>query len=127
MEINAHAFRSTLPWIFPALEQRLGGAFDQDGFIVIYTSVVEDIALERQRDGIEITCWERFARTLAKVSALPSGEVESLAEELTRIHMSHVRAVTTAPVRRVEAIRLLAPHYRLGLLSNFDDAQCGRE
>jgi HAD superfamily hydrolase (TIGR01549 family) len=127
MEINGRAFRSTMPWIFPRLQQRLGTAFDQDRFITIYTDVMEEISLERQRDGIEITCWERFARTLAKIGTIDSSEAESLAEELTRIHMSQVRAVTTAPARRVDAIRLLAPHYRLGLLSNFDDAQCGRE
>jgi HAD superfamily hydrolase (TIGR01549 family) len=127
MEINGRAMRSTMPWIFPRLQQRLGDAFDQHGFISAYTGVIEEIALERQRDGIEITCWERFARTLARIDAVSSDEREALAEELTRIHMNQVRAVTTAPSLRVEAIRQLAPHYRLGLLSNFDDAQCGRE
>jgi HAD superfamily hydrolase (TIGR01549 family) len=126
-EINGRAMRSTMPWIFPRLRQRLGSAFDQDGFINIYTGVVEEIARERERDGIEITCWERFARTLAKINAVSSDEAEALAEELTRIHMDQVRAVTAAPRQRVEAIRQIAPHYRLGLLSNFDDAQCGRE
>ena len=127
MEINGRAMRTTMPWIFPRLQQRLGSAFDQGGFIDIYTGVVEEIALEREREGIEITCWERFVRTLARVSAVSPDEAEEFAEELTRIHMSQVRAVTTAPSQRVEAIRRLAPHYRLGLLSNFDDAQCGRE
>jgi putative hydrolase of the HAD superfamily len=127
MEINGRAMRTTMPWIFPRLQQRLGSAFDQRGFIDIYTVVLEEIALERDRDGIEITCWERFVRTLARVSAVPPDEAEELAAELTRIHMSQVRAVTAAPRERVEAIRQLAPHYRLGLLSNFDDAQCGRE
>jgi len=127
MEINGRAMRTTMPWIFPRLRRRLGSAFDQDGFIEIYTGVLEEIARERDRDGIEITCWERFVRTLARVSAVSPDEAEELAEELTRIHMSQVRAVTAAPSQRVEAIRRLAPHYRLGLLSNFDDAQCGRE
>jgi putative hydrolase of the HAD superfamily len=127
MEINGRAMRTTMPWIFPRLRQRLGSAFDQGGFIDTYTGVLEEIALERERDGIEITCGERFARTLARVSAVSPDEAEEFAEELTRIHMSQVRAVTTAPRERVEAIRRLAPHYRLGLLSNFDDAQCGRE
>lgn len=127
IEINGRAMRSTMPWIFPRLRQRFGSTFDQGGFIDIYTGVLEEIALERERDGIEITCWERFARTLARVSEVSSDEAEVFAEELTRIHMSQVRAVTAAPSQRVEAIRRLAPHYRLGLLSNFDDAQCGRE
>ena len=127
MEINGRAMRSTMPWIFPKLQQRLGSTFDLSGFIDIYTGVLDEITLERERDGIEITCQERFARTLARVSAVPSDEAEEFAEELTRIHMNQVRAVTTAPSQRVEAIRRLAPHYRLGLLSNFDDARCGRE
>jgi putative hydrolase of the HAD superfamily len=127
IEINGRAMRSTMPWIFPRLRQRLGDAFDQGNFIDIYTGVLEEIALERDRDGIEITCWERFVRTLARIAAVSPDQAEKLAEELTRIHMGQVRAVTAAPRERVEAIRRLAPHYRLGLLSNFDDAQCGRE
>jgi HAD superfamily hydrolase (TIGR01549 family) len=127
LEINGRAIRSTMPWVFPRLQQRLGSAFDRQDFISIYMSVIEEITLERERDGIEITCSERFARTLTRMTVLSSDEKAAFAEELTRLHMSHVRAVTTAPVRRVDAIRQLAPHYRLGLLSNFDDAQCGRE
>jgi HAD superfamily hydrolase (TIGR01549 family) len=127
MKINGREMRSTIPWVFPKLQQRLGSAFDQGGFIQIYTEVLEEIALERDRDGIEITCWERFLRTLARIDALAPDEARAFAEELTRLHMNQVRAVTTAPLERVEAIRCLAPHYRLGLLSNFDDARCGRE
>jgi putative hydrolase of the HAD superfamily len=41
--------------------------------------------------------------------------------------MDGVRKVTFAPPERSDAVRRLAPHFRLGLLSNFDDAQCGRE
>jgi putative hydrolase of the HAD superfamily len=127
IESNGRPIRSTMPWIFPRLQQRLGSAFDQESFISIYSGVMEQIIEERQRDGIEITCWERFARTLARISAISPDETPDFAEELTRIHMNQVRAVTTAPAQRVEAIRQLAPYYRLGLLSNFDDAQCGRE
>jgi HAD superfamily hydrolase (TIGR01509 family) len=116
-----------MPWIFPKLRERLGSTFDQTVFIEIYLAVVEEIAFERERDGIEITCWERFVRTLSKFTATAPEEAAGFAEELTRIHMSQVRAVTTAPKERIETVRRLAPHYRLGLLSNFDDAQCGRE
>jgi FMN phosphatase YigB (HAD superfamily) len=41
--------------------------------------------------------------------------------------MDGVRKVTFAPPERSHAVRRLAAHFRLGLLSNFDDAQCGRE
>ena len=127
MEINGRSTRSTMPWVFPALAERLGKDFDQGQFFDVYTGVLEEIALERERDGIEITCWERFLRTLVRLTAVSANQAETFAEELTRIHMRQVRAVTSAPPERVAAVRLLAPHYRLGLLSNFDDAQCGRE
>jgi HAD superfamily hydrolase (TIGR01549 family) len=127
MEINGRLMRTTMPWVFPKLRERLGSAFEQSSFMGIYGGVLEEIALERERDGIEITCWERFVRTLARIEAVRADEAEMFAEELTRIHMNQVRAVTSAPPKRVEAVRRLAPHFRLGLLSNFDDAQCGRQ
>jgi putative hydrolase of the HAD superfamily len=127
MELNGRQIRTTLPWIFPALHERLGADFDRQSFIEIYTGVVEEIAVERERDGIEITCLERFVRTMARIPAVAPPTAEALAEHLTRIHMDGVRSVTWAPAERVEAVRRIAPHYRLGLLSNFDDARCGRE
>jgi hypothetical protein len=116
LELDGRAIHSTMPWVFPRLKQRLGNAFDQQDFITIYTSVIEEISLERQRDGIEITCWERFSRTLARMSVLSSDQTDAFAEELTRLHMSHVRAVTTAPEPRVEAMRQLAPRLNLECL-----------
>jgi HAD superfamily hydrolase (TIGR01549 family) len=127
MELNGRQVHTTLPWIFPALHQRLGAGFDLQSFVEIYTGVVEEIAVEREREGIEITCLERFVRTMARIDAVQPSEAETLASQLTRIHMDGVRSVTWAPAERVEAVRRVAPHYRLGLLSNFDDAQCGRE
>ncbi len=127
VEIDGRAVRSTMPWILPKLRESLGEAFDCDSFIRTYMSVMEEIATERDSKGIEITCQERFARTLARFGAIASNEIEPLAEQLTRIHMAQVRAVTIATANRVEAIRRIAAHYRLGLLSNFDDAQGGRE
>ena len=127
MELNGRQVHTTLPWIFPALHERLGVDFDLQSFIDVYTGVVEEIAAEREREGIEITCLERFVRTMARIPAVAPTETETLAARLTRIHMDGVRNVTWAPAERVEAVRRVAPHYRLGLLSNFDDAQCGRE
>src|SRR5438552_2889617 len=125
MEINGRKIRTTMPWVFPKLQQRLGSAFDRDAFIEIYTDVLQEITIERDREGIEITCLERFVRTLTRIDAIAPAEAEELAEDLTRTHMALVRAVTSAPPERADAVRQLSPYYRLGLLSNFDDAQCG--
>jgi len=127
MEVNGRQVRTTMPFVFPKLEERLGEDFDQQSFIDIYGAVVDEILLEREREGIEITCFERFARTLRRMAPVPDDDVHPFAEDLTRVHMAGVRAVTWAPEDRVLAVRQIAPHYRLGLLSNFDDARCGRE
>jgi HAD superfamily hydrolase (TIGR01549 family) len=127
MELQGRQVRTTMPWVFPKMIELFGAAFTQDRFIEIYSAVTDEIMFERERDGIEITCHERFLRTLQRLELAAIGDAPRLAEELTRVHMTAVRSVTWAPAIRVAAVRRLAPHYRLGLLSNFDDGQCGRE
>jgi FMN phosphatase YigB (HAD superfamily) len=127
MELRGKQVRTTMPWVFPKMTELFGAAFDREQFIDVYGAVVEEILEERDREGIEITCHERFHRTLRRLNLGPSHRAVELAEELTRVHMGAVRGVTWAPAARVAAVRRIAPHYRLGLLSNFDDTQCGRE
>jgi putative hydrolase of the HAD superfamily len=118
---------STLPWILPRVAEALGATFDQEIFMTTYAAVYEEIDHERERDGIEITCLERFERTLRCLGLRDGVELDHLAEELRRIHMRGVRNVTSAPSARKDAVRRLAERYRLGLLSNFDDSQTGWE
>lgn len=118
---------STLPWILPSLEERMGARFELERFLTVYHDVIDEINAEREREGIEITCQERFARTLERLGYADPAERDLLAFHVTRVHMDGVRKVTFAPPERAHAVRRLAPHFRLGLLSNFDDAQCGRE
>jgi FMN phosphatase YigB (HAD superfamily) len=127
MELRGQQVRTTMPWVFPHMERLFGAAFDRDRFVEVYGSVIDEILIERERDQIEITCHERFHRTLTRLELASETQAIGLAEQLVRTHMGAVRDVTWAPVERVEAVRRIAPHYRLGLLSNFDDAQCGRE
>jgi FMN phosphatase YigB (HAD superfamily) len=122
-----HSTHSTLPWILPSLQERMGSRFELETFLTVYHDVIDEINLEREREGIEITCQERFDRTLARLGYADSAERDLLAFHVTRVHMDGVRKVTFAPPERSHAVRSLAPHFRLGLLSNFDDAQCGRE
>lgn len=128
MEVGGRRIHTTIPWVFPMLEERLGGDFDRDRFVEVYHGVIDEIMAQREQHGIEITCNERFVRTLARlVPAIEGTARHDFAEELTRLHMDGVRAVTWAPPARVAAVARLARHYRMGLLSNFDDARCGRE
>lgn len=127
MELRGQQVRSTMPWVFPHMERLFGDAFDRSRFVEVYGAVIDEILEEREREKIEITCHERFHRTLTRLELADHTQSVSLAEELTRKHMAAVREVTSAPAERVEAVRRIAPHYRLGLLSNFDDTQTGYE
>ena len=126
LQWNGREIHSTIPWILPRLESALGAKYSRDEFITTYTKVYEEINVEREREGIEITCHERFVRTLARLG-VNGIEQRLIAEELTRIHMKGVREATSAPPARVAAVRRLAEKHRLGLLSNFDDSKTGWE
>src|SRR5580658_7020419 len=127
MHWKGREMHTTLPWLLPKVAEALGAKFDQDAFMTAYAAVYEEINTERERDGIEITCFERFERTLHRIGVANPIQLKHLSEELTRIHMRGVRQVTSAPAARKEAVRRLAEKYRLGLLSNFDDSQTGWE
>jgi HAD superfamily hydrolase (TIGR01549 family) len=123
---HGREFRSTTPILFPILEREFGERFDRDRFLDAHSKVYEEIFAERSRQEIEITCHQRFTRTLERLG-LENSHAHRLAEELRREHMKRVRAVTSAPEHRLEAVKRLRARYRLGLLSNFDDAATGHE
>ena len=127
MRWKGRDIHSTIPWILPKVAETLGADYDRDVFMAAYSAVYEEINAERERDGIEITCFERFVRTLQRLGLKDGLQLDRLAEELTRIHMRGVRNVTSAPAARKDAVRRLAEKYRLGLLSNFDDSKTGWE
>ncbi len=95
-------------------------------YLDAYHAVYAEILHEREAAAIEITCHERFVRTFRRLG-VDDADIERLAAEFSRLHMADVRRVTSAPAERVAAVKRIAPHYRLGLLSNFDDSQTGRE
>lgn len=125
VEWRGREFRSTTPLLYPALESALGERFDRDAFMTAYASVQNEIFTERARgDALEVTCLERFIRTL-KLLGLDDADAAPLAENLRKTHMGRVREVTKAPVWRIEAMKKIAKHFRVGLISNFDDSETG--
>jgi HAD superfamily hydrolase (TIGR01549 family) len=126
MEIRGRTMPTTIPLLVPSLERGLGAEFRLDAFIDTYSAVMAEIEQERRASGIEITCHERFRRTLERLGVAADRRGE-LAEALTRAHMAGVRSVTAAPPEYAEVVTRLARTYRMGLLSNFDDAVTGRE
>lgn len=126
VEWRGRRFHSTLPYLEEVLRGRLEGQFDREQWLDAYLGVIGEIVARREQNAIEVTCHERFVRALGRFSAAPADRIQPLAAELARIHMGHVRRVTFAPKQWVEAVKRIAAHYRLGLLSNFDDAETGR-
>lgn len=126
MEWKGRQIHSTMPWIFEAAESALGARYQQDAFIRAYITTLDEVHTERNSQLTEITCHERFVRTLARLE-VDQADRRGIAERLTRIHMGGVRSVTAAPPARIEAVKRIALRYRLGLVSNFDDSQAGYE
>jgi len=130
MNWRGREIRTTMPLLFPLLTEVFGDRFDQTGFVDAHYEVYQEISAERAGTEIEITCHERFLRTLKRVecaATLDDSELMELAELLRKTHMARVRAVTKAPPRRIAAVRRLGSRFRLGLLSNFDDSATGYE
>ena len=65
MQFRGREIRSTTPLLYAALETALGERFNREKFSEAHASVYTDIFSERAKaDALEITCRERFARTL---------------------------------------------------------------
>ncbi len=130
MTWRGREMRTTMPLLFPVLAEALGERFDREQFMDAHYDVYQEIFAERASTEIEITCHERFERTLRRLGVaddMRDHELTQLADLLRKTHMARVRAVTTAPPRRIEAVRRLSRRFRLGLLSNFDDHATGYE
>lgn len=125
MQFRGREIRSTTPLLYPALETALGERFDREKFSEAHASVYAEIFAERAKiDAVEISCLERFSRTL-KILNVDEGQAAPLAEDLRRIHMGRVREVTKAPPARIDAMKRIARHHKVGLISNFDDSETG--
>jgi HAD superfamily hydrolase (TIGR01549 family) len=126
-EWRGRQFNSTIPLLLPHLREHFRDWNHDDTWLETYYAVTMEIAAERERHGVEVTCYERFFRSLNRIG-LPTGiELKALAEMMRRTHMKAVREVTATPAANAEAVRRMAQHYRMALLSNFDDSQTGRE
>lgn len=130
--LPAHQWRgrqinSTIPLLLPHLRENFRDWDHDDSWLQTYYAVTMEIVAERERHGTEVTCYERFFRSLNRVGLPSKIELRALAENMRRTHMKAVREVTSTPQANAEAVRRMAQHYRMALLSNFDDSETGRE
>ena len=50
MELGGRSVRTTMPFVFPKLIERLGHRFVRDHFVEVYTAIVDEINDERERE-----------------------------------------------------------------------------
>jgi len=123
---RGYEFRSSAPPLMHILAEYFGERYNLESWIDAHHVVYSEIVAEKNRDEIEITCLERFARTLRQLG-VDEGLIPEVAERLRTDHMARVRRVTGASPERVDAVRRLSRVYRMGVLSNFDDHLTGVE
>jgi putative hydrolase of the HAD superfamily len=77
-----------------------------------------DISRETEPSLVELPTRERFRRALALLET--GGDVEGLADELSRRHMQGLSRAVVCPPDRVGLLDALRATHRLALVSNFD-------
>jgi HAD superfamily hydrolase (TIGR01549 family) len=100
--LPAHHWRgrqinSTIPLLLPHLRENFRGWNHDDSWLEAYYAVTMEIAAERERHGVEVTCYERFFRSLNRIGLTPEMDLDELAELMRRTHMKAVREVTSTP------------------------------
>ena len=87
------------------------------------TEVTGEITKKKSEENIEISCVERFKTILLKLNVFERDTLSQLATRLASCHMRILANATTASRTQILELEKLKKEYKLGLLSNFDDAQ----
>ena len=87
------------------------------------TEVISEIIKKKSEENIEISCVERFKTILLQLNVSEPDTLDQLATKLAACHMELLANATTASQTPIQEIKKLKNGYKLGLLSNFDDAQ----
>jgi putative hydrolase of the HAD superfamily len=119
MVVGGTRLRTTVAVLGPLLRQWVPGT-TEERFFEALVSVNEELARARTWDHIELPSRERFRRALERVGC-EEEQLPEAAVHFSRAHMQLVAEATTVPPGHHALLEELRPHYRLGLVSNFDD------
>jgi putative hydrolase of the HAD superfamily len=97
-----------------------------EAFYEAFVGTFREVSELREREGIEVTAAERFARCFARLGLPETDATASVREAALEAHMGALAAATACPPERREVIRALGGRYRLGLVSNFDHSATAR-
>jgi HAD superfamily hydrolase (TIGR01509 family) len=82
---------------------------------------------ERSRDLREVSCRQRFTRTLLRAGLTNSASTRRLAEKLSLAYNSDFAGATQIPPEHARFIARTSAKYRLALVSNFDHGPTARQ
>jgi len=101
-------------------------AISLEEFYEAFVESFREVNEIRDREGIEVTAAERFARCFARLGLPEVEATASVREAALEAHMGALAAATTAPPERRAVVRALGSRFRLGLVSNFDHGATAR-
>jgi len=119
LELDGVRHRTKMGALAPALAAWVPGVSLAD-FARALRAVSDELARARAVDHVELPSRERFRRALGRVGCADDVLAEA-AVDLSRAHMALVAAATVLPPAHAELLAALAPGYRLGVVTNFDD------
>src|SRR5437870_9095020 len=125
LEVEGVRHRTTVGGLAPALAAWVPGVSLAD-FARALRAVSDELARARAVDHVELPSRERFRRALGRVGCADDVLAEA-AVDLSRAHMALVAAATVLPPAHAELLAALAPRYRLGVVTNFDDTATAYE
>lgn len=120
IEVNGKRIRTTVAALAPLLAEWVPGVTPTEFLQAIFT-VTEEMERARVDDLVELPSRERFRRALERVGCEDTRLAEA-AVHLSRSHMRGIAAATVFPPAHAALLTTLAAHYRLAVVSNFDDS-----
>jgi len=119
LEVGGTRMRTTIADLGGALAEWAPGVAVPD-FVQAILTVSDEMARVRVYDHVELPSRERFRRALERVGCEDAVLCEA-AVHLSRAHMARIADATALPAAHLGLLNALRPHYRIGLVSNFDD------
>jgi putative hydrolase of the HAD superfamily len=123
VEIEGRKFGATTPALHAYLCEAGGLELPLPEFANRLREVDQQLKAETIDQGIELPTLDRFT---AFATHLGCAEVLSVAAGLTEVHMSALREATSTPMHHEAVLMTLASDYKLGVCSNFTDANSAR-
>lgn len=117
-------WHAAMQWLQEAAARELPRIAFED-LLTALMRVTEEIVRQRPPEYREVPSGDRFYRALRQLG-VEAERAPEIAARLSLAHMSNLASMTAVHPGHVRLLAQLAPHYRLGLVSNFDHGPTAR-